>query len=105
MPPRTAAAALLILMQHGLVTTSCLYLAHPDPSPDAPRDGLYEFDENECLNRLRYGRILHITQTLARLERYPEAVEIVRRVMLYGRMTVGMIKQQLENGAGKRGRS
>lgn len=97
LPPRTAAAAVIILMQHSLVTTSCLYLT-TNPTPDASEDGVYEFNETECLNRLRFGRILGITENLPALKRHPDAVDIVQRMMVHGRMTAGMLKRQFEDG-------
>jgi DNA-directed RNA polymerase III subunit RPC3 len=48
---------------------------------------LYEFAVNECLHRLRWGRILAITE--ARLGKV--AMEVVRMVMVYGRLKAGEV--------------
>jgi hypothetical protein len=83
-------------MQHGLVHTTSFYALDGTES----RDGAYEFDEAECLHRLRYGRILAITsqwQTLAPVRDI--AVEAVRLIMLHGRLDGNQLRRVLVTDA------
>ena len=89
LPQRAVAGAIIILMQHALVHTTSL-----------ERDDAYEFDEAECLNRLRYGRILAITSTWQPLEDVRDvAVEAVRLIMVHGRLTVAQLRRVLATKA------
>ena len=84
-------AAVILLMQHNLV------LNNGESTRASGEEELYEFDVQECLMRLRWGRILSLTQerlgpvvsisprvTRPRL-RY-QAVEVVRHLMTFGKL-------------------
>ena len=74
-------------MQHNLVQTTSFALL-PDPSTSTAEDQ-YEFDIPECLNRLRYGRILALTAGWPGFGKGAGvAEEIVRMVMIYGKVKV-----------------
>ncbi|TXT13111.1 hypothetical protein VHUM_01512 [Vanrija humicola] len=74
---QTANAALLILIQHNLVCSTGA--SHRD----LPEEDMYEFDISECLLRLRWPRILALTE-----QNYgEEAVAVVRQLLLYGKLT------------------
>ncbi|WVN88622.1 uncharacterized protein L203_103833 [Cryptococcus depauperatus CBS 7841] len=78
MSPMTVMASLLILMQHSLVQSSGA------STKDTGEEEEYEFVPQECMLRLRWGRILTITA-----ERYDNAaVEVVRQIMLYGHLPI-----------------
>lgn len=89
---QTANAALLILIQHNLVGSTGA--SHRD----LPEEDMYEFDVSECLLRLRWPRILALTEQnygeevggnrQARLvELTFQALLVVRQLLLYGKLT------------------
>ncbi|RSH81385.1 RNA polymerase III subunit C82 [Saitozyma podzolica] len=81
LPRPTVAAALLLLMQHNLVLSNGVHL-RTDPEG---LEEMYEFAVLDCLHRLRWGRMLAMTQ-----ERLGSvAMEVVRMVMVYGKLTPG----------------
>ncbi|RXK38119.1 hypothetical protein M231_04580 [Tremella mesenterica] len=85
----TTMAALLILMQHHLVQSS-------GEPPDSDKEEAYEFNMDECLLRLRWGRIL--AMTLDKLG--PSATEVIRSLMLYGRLAKDEIIHACGGGHG-----
>lgn len=77
-------------MQHALVTTTQI---------ESPGES-YEFDEAECLNRLRHGRILAITSQWQAFRPVRDiAVEAVRLIILHGRLTVHHLRTVLSTEA------
>jgi len=77
-------AAVLILLQHNLLQYSQL------PSvPGGPVTETYEFVAEECLLRLRWGRILALTEARVGVE----AAEVIRAMMVHGRMTGGQVHE------------
>ncbi|KAL1407341.1 RNA polymerase III subunit C82 [Vanrija albida] len=75
---QTANAALLILIQHNLVGSTGA--SHRD----LPEEDMYEFDISECLLRLRWPRILALTE-----QNYgDEALAVVRQLLIYGKLTM-----------------
>lgn len=68
-------------MQHNLVLSNGVHL-RTDPEG---LEEMYEFAVPDCLHRLRWGRMLAMTQ-----ERLGGvAMEVVRMVMVYGKLTPG----------------
>jgi DNA-directed RNA polymerase III subunit RPC3 len=84
-------------MQHNLVLTTSFAL-QPGAAVTSAEDQ-YEFDVTECLHRLRYGRILALTAGWPGLGRSAGiAEEIVRMIMIYGRVKVRDVGGYLAEG-------
>lgn len=88
-------ASVILLMQHNLV------LSNGASIRGSGEEELYEFDVQECLMRLRWGRILSLTQErlgpvvstsvdgammLAKHCSCIQAVEVVRHLMTFGKL-------------------
>lgn len=95
-PLQAIQASLLILIQHHLVQYS-------DPN-ETPERVLYEFRVDECLLRLRWGRLLAITEqrlgpvvsgspSRSTAELTTQAVEVVKQVMVFGMIKSGDLQQ------------
>lgn len=81
-----------------VLTTSFALL--PGNEPISGEDQ-YEFDVPECLNRLRYGRILALTATWSGFGNSASvAEEIVRMITIYGKVKVKEIKRSLAGDGG-----
>ncbi|ORY35369.1 hypothetical protein BCR39DRAFT_509119 [Naematelia encephala] len=72
LPLRVVLGSLILLIQHHLVLSI----------GESVKDEQYEFNVEECLLRLRYGRILAVTR-----ERLGEAaLEVIKQLMLFGKL-------------------
>ncbi|ODN79044.1 hypothetical protein L202_04548 [Cryptococcus amylolentus CBS 6039] len=76
--PHVTNASLLILLQHNLVQSNGASVKQTG------EDEQYEFNVDECLLRLRWGRILAITHEKLDLV----AVQVVKQLMIYGKLRV-----------------
>ncbi|WVQ74734.1 hypothetical protein IAR50_004338 [Cryptococcus sp. DSM 104548] len=76
--PHVTNASLLILIQHSLVQSNGASVKQTG------EDEQYEFNVDECLLRLRWGRILAITHEKLDLV----AVQVVKQLMIYGKLRV-----------------
>lgn len=81
-----------------MVQTTSLTLLPNNRSASA--EDQYEFDVSECLHRLRYGRILALTGGCDLLGGSASvAEEIIRVIILYGRIRVKDIGKTLSEGS------
>nr|WRH23598.1 DNA-directed RNA polymerase III subunit RPC3 [Naematelia aurantialba] len=72
LPPRLVLGSLVVLIQHHLVLST----------GETAKEEQYEFNVEECLLRLRYGRILAVTR-----ERLGEAaLEVIRQLIMFGKL-------------------
>ncbi|KAK4684578.1 DNA-directed RNA polymerase III subunit RPC3, partial [Tremellales sp. Uapishka_1] len=78
LPRPTTLAALLILIQHNIVFSSGASAKGTD------EEEMYEVDVQECLLRMRWGRILAVT----REEFDSDAEEVVQQLMVYGKLAL-----------------
>ncbi|KAL7423505.1 RNA polymerase III subunit C82 [Cryptotrichosporon argae] len=79
LPARAATGAVVVLMQHDLV------LCTGASSKAEPEEEAYEFAVDECLRRLRRGRVLALTEQVGG----KDAVDVVRQLFLYGKLRFG----------------
>lgn len=90
LPRPTANAALLILIQHSLVGST------GGSRRKEPEEEMYEFDTVECLLRLRWGRILALTEqnfgedvsAVGLSAADIQALLIVRQLLMYGKLSM-----------------
>ncbi|GMK58430.1 hypothetical protein CspeluHIS016_0504620 [Cutaneotrichosporon spelunceum] len=81
LPRATTNASLLILIQHSLVGST------GGSRRSVPEEEQYEFDTAECLLRLRWGRILALTES----NFGEDTLMVVHQLLVYGKMTFAQI--------------